>query len=91
LRGQVAALRAGGGDHQLAAGVEAQAGAVVEGVDRGAGVEVEVGRPVGAFEHVPEEPGHVVNVQVRRVLLRGDEQVLRQRQLPLPEHGAGDS
>ena len=51
------ALRAGGGDHDLRALVEAVA-RVVERVDRRPGLEVEVGRPVDPLQDVAEEaPG----------------------------------
>ena len=52
--GSVAAARAGGGDHDLRALVQAVA-RVVERVDRRPGLEVQVVRPVDALEQVAEE------------------------------------
>ena len=45
--------------------------------------------PVHALQQVPEERRNVVNVEVGIVLAGDDEQVLRQRQLPLAEDGVG--
>jgi len=80
--------RAGGGDHDLRALIQAVAG-VVEGVDRGPGLEVEVGRPVDPLQDVAEEGRDVVDVEVGVVLLGGDQEVLGQRHLPLAEDGVG--
>ena len=52
--GSVAPPRAGGGDHDLRALVQAVA-RVVERVDRRPGLEMEVVRPVDPLEHVAEE------------------------------------
>ena len=54
LRGQFPPLRPGGGNHHLGALVETVAG-IVEGVDGGAGLEMQVAPPVDPLQHMLEE------------------------------------
>ena len=52
-------------------------------------LEVQVARPIDALQHVPQERGDVVDVELRIVGLVDDQQVLGQRQLPLAEDRVG--
>ena len=80
--------RAGRRDHHLRAFVQPPA-AVVERVDGGAGLEVQIAPPIDPLQHVAEELGHVADVQLRVVLAGDDPQVLGQRQLPVAQQGVG--
>ena len=42
------------------------------------------------FQDVPEEGRNIVNIESGVVFASGEEQVLRQRQLPLAEDGVGE-
>ncbi len=86
LRRQLPPLRSGGGDHHLGALVEAGP-RIVEGVDGGPGLEVQVAPPVDPLQQVAEEGRNIVDIERRSVLARGDQQVLGQGQLPLAEQG----
>ena len=88
LGGQPPPLFAHRRHHHLRAAIEPRA-RVVEGVDGGAGLEVQVAAPVDAFEQVAKKPGHVARAQAGIVVLGDDEQVLGQRELPLAEDGVG--
>ena len=83
---QRAHLRADRRDHELAALVE-RAARVVERVDRGLGLEVQVAPRIEAREHVREERRHVVDRERWVVAAVRDQQVLRERHLALAEHG----
>ena len=50
---------------------------------------MQVGPPIDAFQQVPQKRGDVVYIEIGRVFLGDDEQVLGERQLPLPEKGVG--
>src|SRR5262249_60404669 len=63
---------------------------VVERVDGGARLEVQVALPVDALQQAQNERLDVVDVEVGDVLAGQDEEVFRQRQLPLAEDGVGD-
>ena len=52
-------------------------------------MEVAVAGPVGAGEHVGEEGLHVVGIEPGRLGPVDDEEILRQRQLPLAEDRRG--
>ena len=84
--GSVRTRGTGRGHHQLRALVQPVA-AVVQRVDRGAGLEVQVPPPIDPLQHVAEEVGHVADVQLRIVFAGHDQQVLGQRQLPLAQQG----
>ena len=45
---------------------------------------MQVGPPVDAAQQMPEKRRDVMDVQVRIVFAGDDEQILRQRKLPLP-------
>ena len=79
---------AAGRDHELRPGIEATAG-VIEGVDRGFGMEVAVATPVDPLEQVGEERGHVVGIEARGIATAYDEEILGERQLPLAEDRRG--
>ena len=51
---------------------------IIEGVDRGPGLEMQVAGPVDPFEQVTQKGGDVVNVEAGVILTRDDQQVLRQ-------------
>ena len=78
----------GRGNHHLRALVQSPA-AVVERVDRGAGLKVQVAAPIDPLQHVAEELGHVAHVQARVVLAGGDPEILGQRHLPVAQQGVG--
>src|SRR6185369_9830404 len=80
--GQLSPRRSGGGDDHLGTFVEPIA-AVIEGVDGGGGLEMKVLAPVHPLQDMAEEGGDVTGVQLRRVILAGDEEVLGQGELPL--------
>lgn len=88
FRFEAAPRWAGGGDDEFGALVEAVAG-VVEGVDGGAGLEVEVAGPVDALEQVAEELVDVVDVEFGGVVAGDDEQVFGEAHLALAEDGIG--
>ena len=85
---ELPAPRPGGGDHDLRPLVQ-PVPRIIEGVDRGPRLEMQVAGPVDPLEQVAQERGNVVNVERRIVLARDDQQVLRQRKLPLAEDGVG--
>src|SRR5690606_3834914 len=61
-----------------------------EGVDGGAGLEVQVPRRVEAFEQVAQERGDVVHAEGRIVLPGADEEVFGQGELVRAEHVVRD-
>src|SRR3954463_10799002 len=56
------------GDYDFGARVKCAAG-VIEGVDRGFRLEMEIAGPVGALEYMAEEGGNVVHVEIGLVSL----------------------
>ena len=87
--GERPSFRSRPGNHQLGAGVQAGA-RVVEGVDGGTGLEVEIGGQIHAAENVVQHSGNVVGGQFRSVLAGRDEQVLGQRALSETKDRVGD-
>ena len=75
-----------GGDHQFRAGIEATAG-VVERVDCRLGLEVAVPSPVDPGKQMPQKGRHVMGIKTGSIGPVHDAEVLRQRQLSLPEDG----
>ena len=65
-------------DHDFGSAVQSRA-RIVEGIDGGAGVKVQVALPIHAFENVAKKGWHVVNVEPGIVALRDDEQILGER------------
>src|SRR5712671_3856197 len=88
FRRQFEARRSDSCDDHLRAGIEGSAG-VVECVDCGFRLEMEVASPVGAHQDVAEERGDVVQVESWVVGVVGDQQEFRERKLALAEDRIG--
>ena len=76
------------GDDELRTRVESAA-RVVERVDRGLSLKVAVAPPVDPFEEVREKRPNVVGIEAGGVSRGDDEEILRERELPLPEDRRG--
>ena len=75
-------------NHQFGAEIETLTG-VVQGIDRGLGLEMKVSSPVRPSEHVLEEVGNLVTARLDHVALVRNPKVFRQRHLTLSQDGVG--